>query len=66
MKNYPALVFGPAFTIETKPLLECFKIKFSSSKYCPSKIDTPPLPSPVVKSPPYAMKPGIILWNLEY
>lgn len=41
----------------------CLSLKFSSANLSPY-IDSPPRPSPWVKSPPWIIKLGIILWNV--
>lgn len=61
MKNWLPFVLGPALAIERQNG-SCFSLKFSSLNRSP-KIDLPPVPSPRVKSPPWIMKLGIILWN---
>ena len=38
--------------------------EFFTGNFSP-KIDFPPVPFPLVKSPPWAMKLGITLWNLD-
>merc|ERR1719516_748205 len=40
----------------------CFSAKFSSSNLLPY-IDLPPVPLPLVKSPPWHMKLGMTLWK---
>jgi len=62
MKNYEPLVLGPALAIESNPTWLCLIKKFSSLNFSP-KIDFPPVPLWLVKSPPYSIKLGIILWN---
>jgi len=47
-----------------KKKIGTFNLKFSSMNFAPY-ILSPPLPSPNVKSPPYIMKFGIILWKLD-
>lgn len=61
MKNWLPLVLGPALAMERQKG-SCFSLKFSSLKLLP-QIDSPPVPSPRVKSPPWIIKLGIILWN---
>ena len=57
-KNCEPFVFGPAFAMDKIPGPVCFKVKFSSSNLLP-KMDLPPVPLRLVKSPPWHMKPGI-------
>ena len=64
IKNYDEFVFGPALAIDINPGTVCLWMKFSSSNLVPY-IDSPPVPSPFVISPPYITKSGIILWNLD-
>lgn len=56
---------GQLFTLNRKysPGPVCFNLKFSSGNLSPN-IDSPPRPSPMVKSPPWIIKLGMILWNL--
>ena len=61
MKNWLPLVLGPAFAIEMQKG-SCFRTKFSSLNLSP-KTDFPPVPSPLVKSPPWIMKLGITRWK---
>ncbi len=62
MKNWLPLVLGPALAIDRQKG-SCLSLKFSSANFSP-QIDLPPVPSPRVKSPPWIMKLGMILWNL--
>merc|ERR1719502_1416162 len=61
-KNCEPLVPGPALAIESTPGPVCFSVKFSSANFSPY-IDLPPVPSWLVKSPPWHMKSGITRWN---
>ena len=45
--------------IESRPASECLRRKFSSAKVPPCS-ESPPVPSPRVKSPPCSMKPGMM------
>ena len=64
MKNWEAFESAPELAIDRIPGLVCLWIKFSSSKLSPY-IDSPPVPLKFVKSPPYAINPGITLWKIE-
>merc|ERR1711920_188479 len=64
MKNWLPLVSLPAFAIERRPGLVCLILKFSSLNFSPY-IDFPPVPSPLVKSPPWIMNDLITRWNLD-
>ena len=61
-KNWLPFVSFPALAID-KQNGSCFSLKFSSWNLSP-QIDLPPVPSPLVKSPPWIMNWGITLWNL--
>merc|ERR1719221_2209248 len=61
-KNCEPLVFGPAFAIERMPGPVCLRVKFSSANFAPY-IDSPPVPLPAVKSPPWHMNSVITRWN---
>ena len=64
MKNWEPFVSDPEFAIDNKLALECPSLKFSSLNF-PPKMDSLPVPSPLMKSPPYAINPGMIRWNFE-
>merc|ERR1719217_1871665 len=63
MKNWDPFVLGPAFAMERRPGVVCLSLKFSSGNIGPY-MDSPPVPSPLVKSPPCNMNCGM-RWNLE-
>ena len=54
-KNWEPLVFLPALAIDRIPGAVCFSLKFSSANFSP-KMDSPPVPLPLVKSPPWHCK----------
>ena len=54
----------PELAIDSWPMVEWSSPKLSSSKTRPY-MDSPPVPSPLVMSPPWHMNCGMILWNLE-
>ncbi|KAI8554112.1 hypothetical protein RHMOL_Rhmol05G0072400 [Rhododendron molle] len=64
IKNCEPLVPGPALAMERIPAPVCFLMKFSSANLDPY-MDSPPVPFPAVKSPPWHMNPGITRWNVE-
>mmetsp|Transcript_66572 Transcript_66572/g.177313 ORF Transcript_66572/g.177313 Transcript_66572/m.177313 type:complete len:210 (-) Transcript_66572:212-841(-) len=64
MKNCELLECGPEFAIERRLHRECRRAKLSSRNLGPY-MDRPPVPSPLVMSPPCAMKPGTMRWNLQ-
>merc|ERR1719397_244884 len=61
-KNWLPLVLGPALAMERIPGPVCFRVKFSSGNLLP-KMDLPPVPLWLVKSPPWHMNPGMTLWK---
>merc|ERR1719245_811089 len=61
-KNWEPFVFGPALAIERIPGPVCFSVKFSSANFDPY-IDSPPVPLPAVKSPPWHINSGITRWK---
>ncbi|PON93901.1 LOW QUALITY PROTEIN: hypothetical protein TorRG33x02_102910 [Trema orientale] len=63
MKNWDPLVPGPALAMDRTPGPVCFLTKFSSGNLAP--MDSPPVPFPAVKSPPWHMNPGMTRWKLE-
>mmetsp|Transcript_51433 Transcript_51433/g.151596 ORF Transcript_51433/g.151596 Transcript_51433/m.151596 type:complete len:215 (-) Transcript_51433:172-816(-) len=62
MKNCEPLVFLPLLAMLRMPGTVCFRLRFSSAKVWP-KMDSPPVPSPCVKSPPWIMKFGMMRWK---
>jgi len=64
MKNWQPFVFCPEFAIDRIPGESCFMIKFSSSNDLPY-IEEEPVPSLLMKSPPWIMKSLITLWKVE-
>ena len=65
MKNWEPLVLGPALAIDSSPGTSCFSLKFKSGKVRPY-MDLPPVPLWLVKSPPWAMKLGMMRWKWEF
>ena len=63
-KNCDPLVPGPALAMDRMPSPSCFSVKFSSSNFSP-KMDLPPVPFWLVKSPPWHMNPGMTRWKGE-
>lgn len=63
-KNCEPFVFAPQFAIDKTPGPVCFSLKFSSSNFSPW-IDSPPVPFPSVKSPPWIINSGMMRWNLD-
>mmetsp|Transcript_6204 Transcript_6204/g.14136 ORF Transcript_6204/g.14136 Transcript_6204/m.14136 type:complete len:278 (-) Transcript_6204:233-1066(-) len=61
-KNWLPFVFGPALAMLRMPSPSCVSSKFSSANLEP-KIDSPPVPFPAVKSPPWHMNPGMTRWK---
>eukprot|EP00241_Pyramimonas_parkeae_P008104 CAMPEP_0114226660 /NCGR_PEP_ID=MMETSP0058-20121206/1355_1 /TAXON_ID=36894 /ORGANISM="Pyramimonas parkeae, CCMP726" /LENGTH=148 /DNA_ID=CAMNT_0001337409 /DNA_START=481 /DNA_END=927 /DNA_ORIENTATION=- len=60
-KNCEPLVWGPALAMLSSPGPEWECLKLSSAK-SPPYMDSPPLPSPLEKSPPWATNPGTTRW----
>ena len=56
-------VLGPELAIDKIPGPVCLSWKFSSANFSPNML-SPPVPFPLVKSPPWHMKSGITRWKL--
>mmetsp|Transcript_28735 Transcript_28735/g.77835 ORF Transcript_28735/g.77835 Transcript_28735/m.77835 type:complete len:205 (+) Transcript_28735:633-1247(+) len=63
IKNWDPLVLGPALAILRYMGPSCLRLKFSSSNLAP-KMLSPPVPFPLVKSPPWIMKLGMMRWKV--
>ena len=63
IKNCDPFVFGPLLAILSKPR-RSWRILHASSANLPPVQHSPPVPSPLVKSPPWAMKSEMTRWNV--
>ena len=55
---------GPELAMESKKGFSCLSVKFSSSNFSPY-IDSPPVPSNAVKSPPWIMNDLMTRWKID-
>jgi hypothetical protein len=63
MKNWDVLVFGPLLAQLSRPRLSCAQKTSSSFMVLPQTL-SPPVPFPLVMSPPCTMKFLRMRWNL--
>lgn len=64
MKNWDPLLLGPELAMLTTPGPEWRSAKFSSANFAPY-MDSPPVPLPRTKSPPWIMKLGMTRWKVD-